>query len=269
MANGQNRSEYRGKVGINTVTPKATLEIRTNSGNGETTATTNEGILIPRLSKARVAKMSAPEESTLVYINDASGNLNGTVENINEKGYYFYNKDTARWTRLQDSSNKGTGIPTGYTAISTGGNFPIPQRTYECNKDVEGQILRSSEGYFVCKNSNYSDDCKKSYHWYYSGSVQTNKVQGPNSYNGHNYVIQTLSITLQDAGVYLPIQYDSVGQCLGTYLLSPGSVQVAINDLSIVSYIGHGAAAGPTETNNKSNPVTAKVLISEVINPNP
>lgn len=40
-----------GTVGINTETPKATLEIKPNAKNSAETATTNEGLLIPQKYK--------------------------------------------------------------------------------------------------------------------------------------------------------------------------------------------------------------------------
>ena len=43
-----------GKVGINTNSPEATLDIRPNAANSVVGATTNEGMLVPRLSKARL-----------------------------------------------------------------------------------------------------------------------------------------------------------------------------------------------------------------------
>ena len=43
-----------GKVGINTNNPEATLDIRPNAANSAVGATTNEGMLVPRLSKARL-----------------------------------------------------------------------------------------------------------------------------------------------------------------------------------------------------------------------
>ncbi|WPC10357.1 hypothetical protein LEQ04_05960 [Riemerella anatipestifer] len=43
-----------GKVGINTSSPNATLEIKPNTTN--LLGATNEGIIVPKLSKTRVAK---------------------------------------------------------------------------------------------------------------------------------------------------------------------------------------------------------------------
>ncbi|NHW22551.1 hypothetical protein HA072_26305, partial [Escherichia coli] len=59
-----------GKVGVNTSSPQATLDIQPTAKNGDVTATTNEGILAPKLSKTRVASIATPVEGTLVYVLD-------------------------------------------------------------------------------------------------------------------------------------------------------------------------------------------------------
>ena len=47
-----------GKVGVNTSNPEATLDIKPSAANAVTSATTNEGVLIPRVSKARLNSIS-------------------------------------------------------------------------------------------------------------------------------------------------------------------------------------------------------------------
>lgn len=88
----------RGNVGINSNKPKATLDIQPNADNARVNATTNQGILAPRLSKVRVANIETPVEGTLVYVTDettspisAYTGADNKVAKITEKGYYFYN----------------------------------------------------------------------------------------------------------------------------------------------------------------------------------
>ncbi|MFB9121048.1 hypothetical protein ACFFUE_07590 [Bergeyella porcorum] len=97
-----------GTVGINTMNPKATLEVQPSTVN--LTGTTNEGLLIPRLSKERVAKMANPETSTLVYVNEATTYTTGTdtaadtrVENIDAVGFYHYNG--TQWVKHLDTND--------------------------------------------------------------------------------------------------------------------------------------------------------------------
>ncbi|MFB9121435.1 bZIP transcription factor [Bergeyella porcorum] len=99
-------AQYEGKVGVNTETPKATLEVQPNATN--LAGTTNEGLLIPRLSKERVAKMASPETSTLVYVNEATTYTTGTdtaadtrVAKIDAVGFYHYNG--TQWVKHLDT----------------------------------------------------------------------------------------------------------------------------------------------------------------------
>ncbi|EKB55208.1 hypothetical protein HMPREF9699_01914, partial [Bergeyella zoohelcum ATCC 43767] len=96
-AQQQQQDPHRGKVGINTVTPSATMDIRPSTANAQKEATTNEGIIAPKLSKTRIANIETPVEGTLVYATDATysvgsdATVNNRVAKITEKGYYFYN----------------------------------------------------------------------------------------------------------------------------------------------------------------------------------
>ena len=59
------QSRESAKVGINTTTPQATMEVQVGASN--LTGTTNEGIIAPRLSKERIANIENPVEGTLLY----------------------------------------------------------------------------------------------------------------------------------------------------------------------------------------------------------
>ncbi len=90
-----------GRVGINTTAPKATLEVKSSTANAN--ATTNEGIIAPKLTKARIAQIAAPQEGTLVYaLNTTYSGTNSKVAKITEKGYYFYNG--TEWVKVRDTN---------------------------------------------------------------------------------------------------------------------------------------------------------------------
>ncbi|MCK0201532.1 hypothetical protein MWN41_00685 [Ornithobacterium rhinotracheale] len=97
----------QGRVGINTTKPKATLDINVASANADTT--TNEGIIAPKLTKERIAKIAVPQEGTLVYAKDAiySG-TNSKVAKITEKGYYFYNG--TEWVKVRGADTNIANI---------------------------------------------------------------------------------------------------------------------------------------------------------------
>lgn len=98
-----------GKVGINIDMPEATLHIKPNNGNAKETATTNEGLIIPKLSKQRVSIIADNllKEGTLVYVDNMSyiGN-NSKVVKITEKGYYYYNG--TEWQKIGAGSYIGS-----------------------------------------------------------------------------------------------------------------------------------------------------------------
>ncbi|MFB9120307.1 hypothetical protein ACFFUE_03780 [Bergeyella porcorum] len=110
FASAQTDKAHLGKVGINIMTPQATIDIRPNDDNSQETATTNEGILIPKLSKTRVANIEDTllVEGTLVYVtDDASSTIasyagnNAKVTKITEKGYYYY--DGTEWVKAKNT----------------------------------------------------------------------------------------------------------------------------------------------------------------------
>lgn len=110
------QTDYQGKVGINTAEPKATLDLNPSKENAAVKAdASNEGLLIPRLSKERLAKVASTnlQESTLVYVNDASyAGSETTVKNVKSKGFYFYNG--TEWTAVT-GAGASSSVKTLYT----------------------------------------------------------------------------------------------------------------------------------------------------------
>ena len=99
------QSRESAKVGINTTTPQATMEVQVGASN--LTGTTNEGIIAPRLSKERIANIENPVEGTLLYATDnvyapavENATISECVADITEKGYYFYNG--SKWIGWRD-----------------------------------------------------------------------------------------------------------------------------------------------------------------------
>ena len=99
------QSRESAKVGINTTTPQATMEVQVGASN--LTGTTNEGIIAPRLSKERIANIENPIEGTLLYATDnvyapavENATISERVADITEKGYYFYNG--SKWIGWRD-----------------------------------------------------------------------------------------------------------------------------------------------------------------------
>lgn len=110
-----------GRVGINTATPQATLSIEVDPANALSTATSNEGVLIPKLSKVRIANIAAPVDATIVYVSDLTySGSNTAVADITSKGFYYYDEDpmvpaNSKWKKLNVNTG-GTSLPSGTVA---------------------------------------------------------------------------------------------------------------------------------------------------------
>lgn len=107
------------QVGVNSTAPKATLDITANA-----TGTTNEGLLIPRLSKTRVAAMTAPENATQIYVDDVAS-YTGTdprVIDISGKGFYYYDVAATKWKAI---------------GVGSGGNIYTTDGTLVANREVK------------------------------------------------------------------------------------------------------------------------------------
>ena len=101
-----------GKVGVNTDNPKATLDIQPSPANALPTATTNEGVLIP---KARIANITTPVDATMIYVSDVTyTGTNPAVADITSKGFYYYDADpvmpiNSKWKKLNVNAG-GTNL---------------------------------------------------------------------------------------------------------------------------------------------------------------
>ncbi|MGP2570964.1 hypothetical protein ACT4R9_01605 [Ornithobacterium rhinotracheale] len=109
-------AQEQGRVGINTASPKATLDI---SKEGVDDA---KGLLIPRLTADEVKKMTdankvgLDQNSLLLYVTQPfaeTKNKTGKYELIDQAGYYYYDaKDNGgKWKRMTDSKSLWENIP--------------------------------------------------------------------------------------------------------------------------------------------------------------
>ena len=83
-----------GRVGINTTTPRGTLDIvAPRNASDNLLETDNHGIVVPSLTKAEVASLTKPVNGTLIFIKDASGTASTDISNttnISGNGFYYY-----------------------------------------------------------------------------------------------------------------------------------------------------------------------------------
>lgn len=124
------QSTPSGRVGINNSDPKATLDI-TQSSNADT----NEGVLIPRLTKARVQAILSTNrvDGTLVYVEDAVTQPTDAATFTGEgRGFYYW-----------DSSEKGG--TNRWVKVGGGGGGAQTLQTTKANVKIDALPLLVSE----------------------------------------------------------------------------------------------------------------------------
>ncbi|WP_415325856.1 hypothetical protein [Chryseobacterium sp. MMS23-Vi53] len=84
------------QVGVNTTTPKSTFDITAKNPTG--IARNADGLLIPRVDRARAQLMQNVETSTMIYVNNLNGNAIGTTKNIDVVGFYYF--DGIYWVKM-------------------------------------------------------------------------------------------------------------------------------------------------------------------------
>lgn len=131
-----------GKVGINETKPSATLEIKPTKANA--TGNSNEGILIPKLTKQRVSTIANANlrEGTLVYVDSITGysGTNAKVKKIVSEGFYYY--DGTEWRHI------GEEILPRWTFVGKDNIFnDIAINNYNnADRDVASLVFQSFDG---------------------------------------------------------------------------------------------------------------------------
>lgn len=107
-------NDYRSRVGINTTTPKATLDVMAPA---DRTATQPQGVLLPRLTTAEINQFQNPEPGTIVYNTDSKCvYLNtGTLSTPNWNCFIDYGTNTG------GTQQDYTVTPAGFTGAYTTG----------------------------------------------------------------------------------------------------------------------------------------------------
>ena len=101
----------KGRVGVNTDAPKATLDINGSSVDNI------KGILIPRVTAAEMKTMSGDanfgghQHSNLVYLTDTmpTADQADKHEYVTDEGFYYWNNTALKWIPLNDLRYVGRG----------------------------------------------------------------------------------------------------------------------------------------------------------------
>ncbi|PXV61014.1 hypothetical protein CLV62_12713 [Dysgonomonas alginatilytica] len=108
------------QVGINTESPKATLDVNPSNADG----VVPEGIIAPKLSLKQLAdkdsQYTTNQTGAIVYVSDISGTTTAKTTNIKKVGYYYF--DGTLWQAFAQTSAAGWNL-TGNTGTDPLANF--------------------------------------------------------------------------------------------------------------------------------------------------
>lgn len=87
------------QVGINTESPKATLDIVKSSST-----TSPDGLLVPRLTlselNSRSGNYSSAQNGAIIYVTDVTGDVTSSTKDVQSIGLYYYNAALSKWSQL-------------------------------------------------------------------------------------------------------------------------------------------------------------------------
>ncbi|BFO67459.1 hypothetical protein KCF3NO3_34420 [Chryseobacterium sp. KCF3-3] len=114
------------QVGINTLTPNATLDVVAKTTDGSKP----EGIIAPRLTgdqiKAGDARYTANQTGNIIYATSAVGTASSKTGNITAAGYYFF--DGSVWQKLNDG-NLTANLYTGNGTLTANRTVTMADKT--------------------------------------------------------------------------------------------------------------------------------------------
>ncbi|KYH06601.1 hypothetical protein A1704_23665 [Chryseobacterium cucumeris] len=99
----------QGQVGINTTSPKSTLDVEAKNIDGSSP----EGIIAPRLTRNALVTASGtgqyglPQSGAIIYVTEIDGvsSSTGQTANVDAVGYYYFDGQANEWKKLGAGSN--------------------------------------------------------------------------------------------------------------------------------------------------------------------
>ncbi|MGH1519217.1 hypothetical protein [Chryseobacterium sp. JK1] len=113
----------QGRVGINTTTPAATLDVVATT----TDNTRPDALLVPRMTRAQLtakdAAYIAAQNGALAFVTTIDGTASAKTTNVTTVGFYYYDSPSSTWKTLGGSAPNPalnvTSQVSNYTAQAT------------------------------------------------------------------------------------------------------------------------------------------------------
>jgi len=111
-------SAVTAQVGINTKTPKVSLEIASTSPSN-----TADGIIVPRLKVEELAAKDKaygnPQNGALVFVTSGIGKTNTKTSNVNGAGFYYYDAPSSKWVPMVSASPDFNNLYTSHGTLTS------------------------------------------------------------------------------------------------------------------------------------------------------
>ncbi|WP_374465089.1 hypothetical protein [Chryseobacterium sp.] len=158
----------QGRVGINTTTPAATLDVVANT----TDNARPDALLVPRLTRSQLAAKDAAydtaQNGALTFVNTIDGTATTKTVNVTAVGFYYYDAPSATWKTL--------------------GGGAAPATPFRMN------LAQAASTAYDWTNSNFD-------YWEFTSGTQLT-LPVPTAYNGRTiYLRNQTGGTLQFSGV--------------------------------------------------------------------
>lgn len=172
------------QVGINTTSPKASLDIQINNA---TNPTNEDGILIPRIDTFPSSNPTTDQNAMLVYLTTSVG--------ANNPGFYYWDNASTTWIGLQKAgaiskitdTDLDTQIQVEESADDDTIRFDIAGTEYFTMKNGRINILNNGESVFIGQNAGLNDDFTNNYNTAIgSNALFTNTTGNANTAIGRN-----------------------------------------------------------------------------------